>query len=370
MSWTLFPIYGLKITEPDAWVDDPVFKDATLVSMAAFENHLKERLGDQYHPMLAHGKISEAVDISSLGLPMDQLLETRPTSYIAVRSRSDFNKTKRRATEIRALLSATLMLRGLRLQTVAGDPAHVAWFIAPYSAVVNVTEPPNASTTPFFNEHVLLKPLEVAQADLRRSLKDGSKIPNNMGWDWDIHEEHPVCQLFLSNINKFQKRLLNAALQLQQAGCAISYENQVQMAVAGFEVMLKSESFDELRNMMQAFFPGEAEVKRIGGLITMRHRITHEGAVDDLEKVKVAARDGLILGWTMLDIATAFDSMGLTTTFDDYIRLLIDAHDLDERFGRLGDASGKKYETALRDRIPSFIKHLTIKANFPDAPDN
>jgi hypothetical protein len=193
MSWTLFPIYSLKITEPDAWLDDRLFEDATLVSMAACENHLKERLDDQYHPMLAHGKLSESVDISSLGLPMDQSLETRPT-----------------------------------------------------------------------------------------------------------------------------------------------------------------------------FFPGKVEVKRIGGPIRLRHRITHEGAVDDLEKVKEAARDGLILGWTMLDIATAFDSMA--TTFDDYIRLLIDAHDLDEHLGRLGDASGLKYETTLRERIPKFIKLLTIKANFPDAP--
>jgi hypothetical protein len=366
MSWTLFPIYGLTITEPDAWLDDPIFKDATIVSLEALENYLKRRLGDQYTPVLAHGKLSEAVDVSSIGLPTSQLLELRPSSYIAVRDRQD-GKQRRRAVEIRALLSCTMALRGLRLKTIADDPAHVAWFIAPREAMVHPTNPPSANIAPSFNEHVLLERLEASQADMRQSFRTGSLIPNNRGWEWDIYEKHPVCHLFLSDINKFQKRLLNAALQIQEAGCAQPYESQIQMAVAGFEVMLKPASFQELRSMIESFFPGEDQGKRVGALLSTRHRITHEGgAADDREKVKAVARDGLMLAWTMLDIATAYDKMGLTTPFDDYIRMQVDAMDLDERLSRLGVPT--PYKKTLYERIPGFHKHMTTKVNFPDEP--
>lgn len=43
MSWTLFPIYGLTIIEPDAWLDNPIFKDATIVSVMAFEITISRR---------------------------------------------------------------------------------------------------------------------------------------------------------------------------------------------------------------------------------------------------------------------------------------------------------------------------------------
>jgi len=365
MNWALFPLYGLTISEPNAWIDDPLFKDATLVSREAFQNYLRTRLGDQFHPFLSHGKLSEAVDITKVGLPAEQLVEIEPASYIAVRDRGDAGKNARRATEIRALLSATLALRGPRLQTIGGNPAHVTWFIVPRDAVVRASEPPKASIAPAFNEHVLLNKLEVAQRDLRQSFKTGSAIPNNMGWHWDIHSAHPVCQLFISDLSKFQRRLLNAALQIQEAGCAPTYEAQVQMAVAAFEVLLKPDSFAELRRMLVAFFPGEGQAKRLEQLLTARHRITHEGGGrGGDEAAKESARHGLVYAWSMLDIATAFDSQRLATSFDDYIRVLVSARDLDEKFTRLGEEGG--YEAVIRERIPKFHNRLTLRVKFEE----
>ena len=113
------------------------------------------------------------------------MVEIEPTSYVAVRDRRDPAKNARRAAEIRALLSATLALRGPRLQAVSGDPTNVAWFIAARDAVIEPLKPPKASIAPIFNEHVLLGELKVAQADIRTSLESGKPIPNNQGWHWD-----------------------------------------------------------------------------------------------------------------------------------------------------------------------------------------
>jgi hypothetical protein len=363
MNWVLFPVYGLTISEPDAWLADPLFKDATLVSREAFVRHLRNQLGEQFHPLLSHGKLSESIDIKTIGLPAQQLVEMEPASYIAVRDRGDAAKNGRRAVEIRAFLSATLALRGPRLQAISGNPTQVAWFMVPLDAVVRSSEPPKASIAPVFNEHVLLEKLEVAQADLRDSLKTGKAIPNNRKWYWDIHESHPVCQLFLSDISKFEKRLLNAALQIQEAGCASSYDVQVQMAVAAFEVLLKPDSFPELRRMLTAFFPGEDQAKRVERLLTTRHRITHEGGGrGDDEAVKESARHGLVYAWTMLDIATAYNSMSLATSFDEYIRMLVSARDLDEKFARIAEDAG--YSALLRQKIPTFHKRLTLRQKF------
>ena len=114
MAWILFPLYSLKIVEPDAWLEDPLFGDATLVSRSALQKHL----GPDNSPLLSHGKLSDALGseaIASVGLPLTQLVEIEPLSYIAVRDVGDNSKNVRRATEIRALLSATLLLRAARL---------------------------------------------------------------------------------------------------------------------------------------------------------------------------------------------------------------------------------------------------------------
>ena len=65
MSWTLFPVFGLSISEPDAWLDNPLFRDATVVSVQAFRDHLRGSLGDQFNPILGHGKLADAVDVSN-----------------------------------------------------------------------------------------------------------------------------------------------------------------------------------------------------------------------------------------------------------------------------------------------------------------
>ncbi len=180
---------------------------------------------------------------------------------------------------------------------------------------------------------------------------------------WDVNKAHPVCNLFLSEVNKFEKRLLNTALQIQEAACASSYAAQVQQVVAAFEVLLKPESFQELRRLLVAFFPGEDQARRMDRLLSMRHRITHEGGGrGDDQMVRECAKHGLTYAWMMLDIAAAYNSMRLSTSFDEYIRMLVAARDLDERFSRIDDDAG--YEALLRQKIPKFYERLTLRSNF------
>lgn len=364
MNWILFPLYGLTITEPDAWLAEPLFEDSTLVSREALRAHLTKTVDPRAVPLLSHGKLSDALGpkMADIG-PVDRLVEIEPASYIAVRDKKDLGKTTRRATEIRTLLSATLALRGLRIQSLSGNPSQVAWFIAPREIILHASKAPATNIAPVFNEHVLRETLEVTQTDIRKSLKDGTPIPNSRGWYWDLHGTHPVCQLFLSKVTDFQKRLLNMAIQIQEAGCAAPYETQIQGAVAALEVLLKPESFKELRKAVKAFFPGGDQASRIERLVSVRHRITHEGTSrGEDETNKVVAQHGLMMAWTLLDIATAFEKAGFTTAFDDYVRMLIASAELDEKLGRVGH-EGPEYRGILREKFPTFFNFLTIRHN-------
>lgn len=330
-AWQFFPLYGLSIQEDDG-LHAPIFGDATLVSPPFVEQAIRST-GNKPHPLLMGGPLTEALPPEAwkgIGPPREHLTEIAPPTFIAVRRRDDPVSAKRRAEEIRSLLSASMFLRARRSTAFAGEPREVVWYAAAGQTEVGYGRPASAQIKIVMNEHVIHRPLEARKKDLRKSWRTGRLIGNQDDLEWDIHSKHPVLRL-LGEQGKGHRphKLIDAALHLQRTACATSYGVQLRMAVTAFEQLLSTNRFEDLRDRALPFFGGDP---RLDHLLDARHKLTHQFWVPEEDAAKQVARDAIVMAWLLFDIrvgyAESFESE------EQYVRFL----DAQARAQRLDDA--------------------------------
>ena len=355
-AWQFFPLYGLSIQEDDG-LHAPIFGDATLVSPSFVEQAIRSS-GSKPHALLQGGRIADVLPVETLdglGPPRTHLTEIPPPAFLAVRRRDDLHQAKRRADEIRALLSASMFMRASRLQAFASEPREIAWYAVASGTEVAHGQPTTAQIKVVMNEHVIQNPLEARKKDLRKSWKTGAIIRTRDNLQWDIHREHPVMRLLGEQGKKGRPtRLVDAALHLQRTTCAVSYSIQLRMAVTALEYLLSTNRFEDLRDRALPFFRGDPRLDRV---LEARNELTHQLRVPEEEDVKQVARDAIVFAWLLFDIRVGYaDSFDSQDQYDRFLEAQATAQRLDEMLVALADkknagAVTKLAASALRERF-------------------
>lgn len=333
-AWQFFPIYGVRIDDDDG-LHAPIWGDATLISRDNL-TRLVQHGAEAMHPLLVHGKVSEALDLKELDSigNMESLVEIVPKSYVAVRHRSSNEASQRRANRVRALLNATLFLRGKRATAFCGDSREYAWFLSAQGILVEPRKKVEASLRPFVNPNIVQRDLHVSKESLRRSVKYGTPIEADGTSTWDIHEKHAVCTLLNSSKqSKFEERLVGAALLTQDAACTPSEFSKLQMAVTAVERVLNTSSYQLLERRARCFVVSERP--NIQTILAKRHELTHEGRTGDEQAIADVAQDAVALAWLLFDVATAFSEHFNGEQFDRYVDALAVAHEIDSTVAAL-----------------------------------
>lgn len=345
-AWQFFPIYGLRLEEDDG-LFGPLWGDATLVSRNKVEALVRQGPG-KVHPLLAHGKVSEALDqaaMESIGNTVS-LVEIQPEAYIAVRPRNTKEASRRRADRVRALLNATMFLRGMRGIAFCGEAREYAWFLSAGDIVVQHGKPPKASIRPFVNPSIVQRWLSVSKKELRESVKRGTPISIEGTDTWDLHQNRLACRLLTEDKHsKFRERLIGAALLTQDACCTPSEFAKLQMAVTALERLLNTSNYQLLERRAKCFFSGDRPNIRV--ILEKRNQLTHEGRSEDEQTIMVTAREAVACAWTLFDIAVAFSEHFNGEEFDKYVDALASAYDVD---------------SAVRDLTndPTYSEHVKV----------
>lgn len=364
-DWEFFPIYGLSVLADDG-LASPLWGDATIVGRDKIVELVKAR-GASDEPrslaLLTHGRLSDALDQASLahiGNP-ESRMEIVPHSYIAVKRRNDIELSARRAEEVRAMMTATMFLRGSKNTAFCGAPHEFAWYVAPRNLTLRRGLPPQASIAPKVNPYIVQKPLQVQKSKLRESVSAGSAVTPEIP-QWDLFAEHPVC-LLLNNAkpNRLQLRLIRVARQLQRAACTPSNPIRLQLAVAAWETLFNSDSFPDLQNRMEPFFRDDT---RVEGILKARHALTHESfspLESDFEK---SSGDAVALGWILLDVGVAASENMSASKFDEYTSAQSDALRLDSVIQRLaGIAESSGVLAAFHGKLNGKLGRFTGRAH-------
>lgn len=300
-------MYGLKISADDG-LKEPLFGDATLVGMDA----ANELFGAAMNPDGAKYLTQPLIPLVPEAAlpPREYLLEVAPDSFIAVRREKEVDAI-RRAAEIRALLTATLVLRGGVLGAFSDRPSSLAWSFGHTSIERDKMGQLRSDKEIRINEHVMLAPLMLAKSEIRASYEGGiplGPVPKASA-PWDIHRLHPVSRLFADHSisSKWADRLRGIGCHLTDACCAATYEHQLLMAITCLEGIFCAGGNHEKKLLprLEAYPVQSADqslaVKKI---LDARNKYVHQG--EPLKEPAKYARFALGLAWAFLDIAALF----------------------------------------------------------------
>lgn len=134
-AWKFFPLYGLKLEDDDG-LEDPIFGGATLLdrdwlrSQVAADTSLDPKQAE----IASLGDMTALIgDWSKISAPREAHVSFFPPSVIAIRQ-NDADSAEMLADQLRLLLTATMFLRGRRLQGFAKTPHEVSWSTVPKMA--------------------------------------------------------------------------------------------------------------------------------------------------------------------------------------------------------------------------------------------
>lgn len=308
-GWRFVPLFGLRVRgDDDGALRDPIWDDATLVSVAAVEKIVAATVRPEQVAVL-----SQQTGLSTLLstwtadlLPKESLVEPVPHSFIAVRRRNAI-EAEGRAAAICAFLTSCMFLRGHRTVafTLRGDLA--AWWLRPGEVFANDAERGQTavSKSVYFNEFVAVRPVEASLAELQDSWRTGIALPLTGGAAWDIHRETSIAGALMDdrNMTAFKKKLRLIARHVNDTCATPDLATQVLMSVTALETILGTNDYGCLKTTLCNFLPQPDDRAKVERLFKVRNDFAHSGAKPDGEFLKGAARDGLVFSWLFLDVA-------------------------------------------------------------------
>lgn len=300
--WRLFPLYGLQISDDDG-LAHPLFGDATLMSHKSAMTLVAQISSQAHADALSRPMTPELHDGKTMP-PIEYLVEVPPDSMIAVRYEKD-DDALMRAKEIRAFLSATLMLRGRVLMAFASHPSALTWSVDHSSLFVGKDGIHRATRTVGLNPNVVRGRLNVTKQALRTSWKSGDGLLTS-AQPWDIHSVHPVSEILVGRKSGKQwlTELRVIGIRINDASCANLPQHRLQMAVSTIESMMRSRIFDVVEARARAFGLAMPDGPTFAEVLDARHEFVHRGRLPkDPEKYATAS---LVSAWILYDFACAF----------------------------------------------------------------
>lgn len=349
--WELFPLYGLVITDDDG-LAHPLFVDATLLSFESAMTLVAQASTPEHAKILASSMARDLHDPQKMP-PVEYLLEVNPDSMIAVRREKE-EPARERSEEIRALLSATRLLRGRTIGAFASRPASLVWSFEQTMLSMNKRNLHESTRTISSNENVTKGRVRVSKAQLRDSWNSGHTFPQ--GSQWDIHSRHSVSQVLGARLkgSSWLDKLRAIGVRINEACCASSPQHQLQMAVSTIESLMCSQSFSEVEERAQAmtgliFHDGLT----INHVLTARHEFVHQGrAPSDASRYAAAS---LIAAWMLFDFACSFAvKYPRQEQWDEYLKLRVHR----ARMCRHIEAFDAEVGSTAREAVDTAIKGL------------
>lgn len=300
--WKLFPLYGLQIDDDDG-LAHPLFRDATLISHKSAMTLVAQISSQAHADVLSRPMTPELHDGKTLP-PIEYLVEVPPDSMIAVRCEKD-DDALMRAKEIRAFLSATLMLRGGTLTAFASHPSALTWSVDHSSLYVGKDGLHRATRTVGLNPNVVRNRLTVTKQALRTSWKCGEGLLTS-AQPWDIHSIHPVSEILAGRKSGKQwlAELRIIGVRINDACCANLPQHRLQMAVSTIESLMRTQKFEVVQDRARTWGLATLNGPSFEEVLDARHQFVHKGRLPkDPEKYATA---GLVSAWILYDFACAF----------------------------------------------------------------
>ncbi len=236
--------------------------------------------------------------------PIEYLVEVNPDSMIAVRQ-EDEDDAAVRAHELRALLSASLMLRGLTLGAFAPRPADLIWGFDQISLAMNKRNLHESKRAVVSNENMVQTRIVVTKPQLRASWRDGVGLPHPHQ-RWDLHGIHSVSQVLghRKKGSKWLTQLRAIGVRINDACCARTHQHQLQMAVSTIESLMCTQEFSQVRERAETFVLRDSNSLTVKDILAARHDAVHQGKLP--KDPAPYAKTALVSAWLIFDFACSF----------------------------------------------------------------
>lgn len=362
-TWKLFPLYGLALDDEKDGFNDPLWGDATLVSLTVARERVARGATSDAVLVLTHGRLSEALGERTPG-NRETLVEFPPEGYVAVRARGDEAAERRRAEKIRAMLTGTRFLRGLRATAFCGNPREYAWYLAPKSLTLGGGAPPSAQIQQIVNPNIVQKPVSVSKQALRNSVRTGAPII--AGESWDLHYQHGICRVLNTlTPSSLEKRIITSALIAQDAACSSNFA-KLQLAVTSYEILFNTKNFTDLEKRVSSFVVKLPNGLTLQDIFKSRHDLTHRARQDNEASIEALSTAAVVVAWTLIDIATAFSEKLTAKQFDEYVDALVRSRELDEVIGRvIGEENYRAHRQLVHEATKEKRGALSLNQSPP-----
>ena len=279
-GWSCYPIWGLAMSENGHGLEQPVFGDATIVSPSFIRRWSSEQ-GSAADIMGGDGfeRLFEESDITSAGpAPVENLVSTKPTAFIAVRRKAP-EDALRYAESIRALLTASCVLTSGTTKGFALTPIPLQWSPIPSHVRLDDDEKLAIDYRVVASNFIHLTPLVVSHRALRNAWETGQPVMNS----WRLHKEDALSKVLVGDGRRFGglgKRIRDAAATLARAMESTDTCVSTLFAAVAIEGLLRDNrgNFEQIEQMASCIFTSTLGPPEIQRLFSNRHKVAHEAA--------------------------------------------------------------------------------------------